>query len=125
MVNFPQFCLKNVEFFLSFKTCKKKKKFQDPQSKRYFYYFEAFRGTFVTLEVYEYFGYFLALMVYFNHFGWLDCVNRVNQSFPVGGYNNTCPSCNQTEIQNLTVGLEEYGEIFVFVNYNDNQTIKL
>ena len=126
MVNFPQFYLKNVEFFVNFKTCKKKKKkFQDPQSKRYFYYFEAFRGTFITLEVYGYFGYFLALMVYFSHFGWSDCVNRVNQSFPIGGYNNTCPSCNQMEIQNLTVGLEEYGEIFVFVNYNDNQTIKL
>ena len=72
MVNFPQFCLKNVEFFLNFKNCKKKKKkknFQDPPSKSYFYYFEAFRGTFVTLEVYEYFGYFLTLIVYFSHFG--------------------------------------------------------
>ena len=46
---------------------------------RYFYYFEAFRGTFVTLEVYGYFGYFLALMVYFSHFGWSNCVHRVQQ----------------------------------------------
>ena len=68
---------------------KKKKIFQDPPSKRYFYYFEAFRGTFITLEVYGYFGYFLALMVYFSHFGWSDYVNKVNQSFLVGGYNNT------------------------------------
>ena len=87
--------------------------------------FEAFRGTFVTLEVYGYFGYFLTLMAYFSHFGWSDCVNGVNQSFPVGGYNNTCPSCNQIEIQNLTVGLVECGEIFFFVNYSDNQMIKL
>ena len=36
-----------------------------------------------------------------------------------------CPSCIQIEIQNLTIGLEECGEIFVFVNYSDNQTVKL
>ena len=130
MVNFPQFCLKNVEFFLNFKNCKKKRKKNLLRLSNYLrailvIYFEAFRGTFVTLEVYGYFGYFLALMAYFSHFGWSDCVNEVNQSFSVGGYNNTYPSCNQIEIQNLTVGLEEYGEIFVFVNYNDNQTIKL
>ena len=95
------------------------------RSKMYFYYFEAIRGTFISLEVYGYFGYFLTLMAYFSHFGWSDCVNEVNQSFSVGGYNNTYPSCNQMEIQNLTVGLVECGEIFVFVNYNDNQTIKL
>ena len=107
MVNFPQFCLKNVEFFLNFKTCKKKKKkktfktlqvlqgyFGHFRSKSYFDHFEAFRGTFVTLEVYGYFGHFLALMVYFSHFGWSDCVNGVKQSFLVGGYNNICPLCN-------------------------------
>ena len=36
-----------------------------------------------------------------------------------------CPSCNQIEIQNLTIGLEESGEIFVFVNYSDNQMARL
>ena len=50
---------------------------------------------------------------------------RINQSFPVGGYNNTCPSWNRMEIQNLIVGLVECGEIFVFVNYSDNQMVKL
>ena len=29
------------------------------------------------------------------------------------------------EIQNLIVGLVECGEIFVFVNYSDNQMVKL
>ena len=88
--------------------------------KMYFDHFEAFRGTFTTLEVYGYFGHFLALMECFSHFGWSDCVNGVNQRFLVGGYNNTCPSCNQMEIQNLTVGLIECGELFVFVNDSDN-----
>ena len=67
----------------------------------------------------------MGLMAYFCHFGWLDCVNGVNQSFLVGGYNNTCPSCNQMEIQNLTVGLVECVEIFVFANDSDNQTVRL
>ena len=47
------------------------------RSKKYFVHFEAFRGTFITLEVYGYFGHFLALMAYFNHFEWLDCVNEL------------------------------------------------
>ena len=128
--NFPQFCLKNLDSFLNFKNCKKKRKKNLLRLSKYLrailvIYFETFRGTFVTLEVYGHFGYFLALMTYFSHFGWLDCVNGVNQSFLVGGYNNICPSCNQIEIQNLTIGLVECGEIFVFVNYNDNQMIKL
>ena len=67
----------------------------------------------------------MGLMVYFSHFGWSDCVNRVHQSFLVGGYNDTCPSCNQMEIQNLTVRLVECGEIFDFVNYSDNPTVRL
>ena len=98
MVNFPQFCLKNLEFFLNFKNCKKKKKKKKKSiktlevlksnigyfiSKRYFYYFEAFRGTFVTLAVYGYFRYFLALIVYFSHFGWSNCVNRVQKHMSI------------------------------------------
>ena len=68
----------------------------------------------------------MRLMAYFSHFGWSDCVNGVHQSFLVGGYsNNTCLSCNQKEIQNLTVGLVECGEIFDFVNDSDNQTVRL
>ena len=89
--------LRNKYFRLNFKNCKKKKKtFKTLQVLKgnIGHLFEAFRGTFVTLEVYGCFGYFLASMVYFSHFGWSDCVNGVNQSFPVGRYNNTCPSCN-------------------------------
>ena len=34
------------------------------KSKTYFDHFEAFRGTFITLDVYGYFGNFLYLMAY-------------------------------------------------------------
>ena len=84
MVNFPQFCLKIVEFCLNFENIKKISEqtlqvhegyFGHFRSKTYFDYFEAFRGTFITLEVYGYFGHFLALMAYFSNFEWSDCVN--------------------------------------------------
>ena len=45
--------------------------------------------------------------------------------FPRGGYNNMCPSWNQMDIQNLIVGLVGCGEIFVFINYSDNQMARL
>ena len=67
----------------------------------------------------------MRLMAYFSHFGWSDCVNGVHQSFLVGGYSNTCLSCNHMEIQILAVGLVECGEIFDFVNDSDNQTVRL
>ena len=61
MVNFPQLCLKTLEFYLNFENRKKKKYkmtlqvhdgyFGHFKSKTYFDHFEAFRGTFITLEV--------------------------------------------------------------------------
>ena len=60
MVNFPQLCLKTLEFYLNFENRKKKSKktlqvhdgyFGHFKSKTYFDHFEAFRGTFITLEV--------------------------------------------------------------------------
>ena len=139
MVNFPQFCLKDLDFFF-FLILKAAQKHLSRPSKY-------LRAILVILElkviliilklwgalwsfcrfwvVFWYFGHLLALMEYFNHFGWSDCVNRVNQSFPLCGYNNMCPLCNQIEIQNLTIGLEECGKIFVFVNYSDNQIVRL
>ena len=144
--------------FLAFKTLQVLKgNFGHFKSKRCFDYFEALRGTLVilqvlgcilvTLEVYEYFGRFLALMGVFQTFWrlqqlllviwqvlsiyetttcihhapnsyskfeyyiermgvrywywqilslikWLDCVNQVNHSFLVGGYNDNWPSCD-------------------------------
>ena len=84
MVNFPQFCLKTLEFCLNFENSKKTSKktqqvhenfFGHFKSKTYFDHFEAFRGTFITLEVYGCFGHFLALMAYFSHFEWSDYGN--------------------------------------------------
>ena len=109
IVNSPQFFLKTIEFCLNFRnfTPKKKKKktektlwvhegyFGHFKIKTYFDHFKTFRGTFITLDVNGYFRHFLALMAYFNHFGWSDFVNRVNQSFLVGGYKNTCPKSDR------------------------------
>ena len=88
MVNFPQFCLKTLEFCLNFENSKKKKKsektlqehkgyFGHFKSKTYLDHFQAFRGTFIILEVHGYFGHLLALMAYFIHFERSDCVNGV------------------------------------------------
>ena len=77
MENFPQFYLKTLEFCLNFENSKKTSKktlqvhegyFGHFRSKTYFDHFEAFRGTFIILEVYGYFGHLLALMVYFQPF---------------------------------------------------------
>ena len=134
MVNFPQLFLKDLEIFLNFKSYTK----TSFKTLQVLMVILEVKGILIILKlwgalwsfcrfwvVFWYFSHLLSLMAYFNHFGWSDCVNRVNQSFPLGGYNNMCPLCNQIEIQNLTVGLEECGKIFVFVNYNDNQTVRL
>ena len=80
MVNFPPFCLKTLEFCLNFENRQKKKLknektlqvhegyFGHFRSKTYLDHFEAFRGTFITLEIYGYFGHLLALMAYFQPF---------------------------------------------------------
>ena len=81
MINFPQFYLKTLEFCLNFENSKKTFEktlqvhegfFGHFRSKTYF---EAFKVTFITLEVYGHFGHLLALVAYFSHFEWSNCVN--------------------------------------------------